>query len=214
MRIKTKIIHTLIASALLTAQLAIFATPLLAQPSAPIEDSVRSTGGSDSGELYQFVEDEGPDFALEDPPALASTTEGSVSLVCADDGPVGNNEVASPIMCTLIDVVNFLSIGVAVVAAASVAVAGMQYVGSQGNPNKTKQATDRLITTGSAILLYVFGWALLNWIVPGGMTMDAVDGELCEAETVPGGRFGLPRGRIVARHGDPDGRGISGRPAG
>ena len=45
--------------------------------------------------------------------------------------------------------------------------------------------------------------ARFEWIVPPGETHGAEDGELVEAESLPGPRSGLPRGRIVARHGDP-----------
>ncbi|MFQ5565832.1 MAG: ribonuclease R family protein, partial [Paracoccaceae bacterium] len=42
-----------------------------------------------------------------------------------------------------------------------------------------------------------------EWLIPAGATGGARDGELVEAETVPGPRFGLRHGRIAARLGDP-----------
>ncbi len=43
-----------------------------------------------------------------------------------------------------------------------------------------------------------------EWIIPAGLTHDAKDGELIEAEqTGPKGRMGLPKARVVARLGDP-----------
>ena len=47
--------------------------------------------------------------------------------------------------------------------------------------------------------------AAREWIVPRGHQGEARDGELVEAEALPGTRSGLPRGRVVERHGDPGG---------
>ncbi|MEO0429847.1 MAG: ribonuclease R [Pseudomonadota bacterium] len=42
-----------------------------------------------------------------------------------------------------------------------------------------------------------------EWIIPRGAADGAEDGELVEAERVSKERFGLPRARVIARHGDP-----------
>lgn len=42
-----------------------------------------------------------------------------------------------------------------------------------------------------------------EWLIPAGDTDGAEDGELVEAEEIRGRIMGLPRGRVVARHGDP-----------
>ncbi|MEM1343485.1 MAG: ribonuclease R [Pseudomonadota bacterium] len=42
-----------------------------------------------------------------------------------------------------------------------------------------------------------------EWLIPPGATEGAQDGELIEAEPIAGPRLGLPRGRVVARLGDP-----------
>ncbi|MEM7496973.1 MAG: ribonuclease R [Pseudomonadota bacterium] len=42
-----------------------------------------------------------------------------------------------------------------------------------------------------------------EWEIPRGAAEGAEDGELVEAERVSRDRFGLPRARVVARHGDP-----------
>ena len=49
--------------------------------------------------------------------------------------------------------------------------------------------------------------AAREWSVPAGETGGAEDGDLVEADEIPGARQGLPRGRIVARHGDPQAAG-------
>ena len=42
-----------------------------------------------------------------------------------------------------------------------------------------------------------------EWLIPPGATDGAKDGELIEAEAIPGPRLGLPRGRVIDRLGDP-----------
>lgn len=90
-----------------------------------------------------------------------------------DSGPALNtgdlNIEENPIYGRLIEVVNFLSVGVAVVAAISVAVAGLQYMASRGDPNATAASVRRLISAATAIGLYIFGWSILNWLIPGGV---------------------------------------------
>ena len=49
-----------------------------------------------------------------------------------------------------------------------------------------------------------------EWTIPAGQTGSAEDGELVEAEGIGGPRLGLPKGRIVERHGRPgDARQVS-----
>lgn len=108
--------------------------------------------------------DSGPPGAGFDVGGTGTLPVGDTTIECDD---VANPE-SDNILCRLIQFVNFLSIGVTVVAGITIAVAGFQYIASRGDPNKTAQAINRLIQVGTAILLYVFGWALLNWLIPGG----------------------------------------------
>ncbi len=108
--------------------------------------------------------DDGGDFGDLENPGQLQTAEPQ-TLGCAEYGVEGQD---SPIMCKFIEVVRFLSIGVTVVAAITVAVVGMQYTASRGDPSKTAQAVNRLVKVGSGIVVYIFGWALLEWIIPGG----------------------------------------------
>lgn len=75
----------------------------------------------------------------------------------------------NPIYVRLIEIVNFLSVGVGIVSTISVAIAGIQYTTSRGEPAKTAAAVNRLIQVGVAVFLYVFGWTIINWIIPGGV---------------------------------------------
>lgn len=63
----------------------------------------------------------------------------------------------------------FLSIGVGIVAIGSLIVAGIQYSASQGDPNMTKASIKRATNTILALLLYFLIYAIIEWIVPGGL---------------------------------------------
>ena len=146
--------------------------------------------GSDRGQCYRDSVDQYFEPTTTTSGPGGSTGDGDVSFnattpnepLCGGDGnpcaPPPNIDVdecgdatnaeSTNILCQLVRIVNFLSIGVAVVSAITVAVAGMQYTASRGDPGKTSAAINRLTQVGLAIVMYVFGLALLNWIIPGG----------------------------------------------
>jgi len=111
-----------------------------------------------------------------DLPTYFGSTCGEPGTYCTpDDFRAENNdlELVTPetevISNRLIDIINFLSAGVGIVVTGSVAFAGIQYITSRGVPAYIQKATNRLWQAGLALFLYIFGWALLNWLVPGGL---------------------------------------------
>lgn len=69
----------------------------------------------------------------------------------------------------LFAIIRFLSVGVGLVVIGSVIMAGIQYTSSQGNPQATAAAQKRIAATVGALLLYILTFAILNWLVPGGL---------------------------------------------
>ena len=63
--------------------------------------------------------------------------------------------------------IRFLSYGVGLVIVASLTYAGIQYIGSRGDPSANAQAVKRIQANVSALLLFVFAYAILNYIIPG-----------------------------------------------
>lgn len=82
--------------------------------------------------------------------------------------PEGTVPADNTFLAKMVEIMNFLSVGVAIVATITVAIAGAQYSLARGDPNKSAAAINRLTQVGIAIFTYVFGLALLNWLVPGG----------------------------------------------
>jgi len=66
--------------------------------------------------------------------------------------------------------INTLSGAVGIIAIAVIVVAGIQYASSSGNPNTTAQAKKRIINAIIALIAFAFMFAMLQWLIPGGIT--------------------------------------------
>lgn len=79
--------------------------------------------------------------------------------------PKDNN----PIHAYLAAVIKWLSGLIAAAAAIMIVVSGIQYITSSGNPDATKAAKSRLTNAILGIILFIFMFAILNWLIPGGV---------------------------------------------
>lgn len=66
-------------------------------------------------------------------------------------------------------IIRFLSIGVGIIIIGSIIVAGIQYTASRGDPNATTKALSRVYATVIALAIYIFSYAILNYIIPAGI---------------------------------------------
>lgn len=69
----------------------------------------------------------------------------------------------------LFAIIRFLSDGVGLVIIASVIIAGIQYTFSRGNPQSVALATKRIQSSLLALAIFIFAYALLNFVVPNGV---------------------------------------------
>lgn len=65
--------------------------------------------------------------------------------------------------------VKVLSIIVGIVVVMSLILGGIQYSASEGDPQKAAQARDRIAKTILALLVYIFLYAFLQFLIPGGV---------------------------------------------
>jgi hypothetical protein len=65
-------------------------------------------------------------------------------------------------------IIRFLSAGVGLVIVASLIVGGIQYIVSRGDPNATSMAVKRLVSSVVALIVFIFAYAILNFVIPGG----------------------------------------------
>lgn len=78
-----------------------------------------------------------------------------------------------PGKCRIVDYlqlfIRFLSAAVGVVIVIMIAVRGIQYTAARENPQIVHNARIGILNAIMALLLYLFTFAFLQWIVPGGV---------------------------------------------
>lgn len=63
-------------------------------------------------------------------------------------------------------IIRFLSAGVGLAITASLVYAGLQYIGSRGDPTSSQLAQERIRSTVVALIIFIFAYAILNYIIP------------------------------------------------
>lgn len=81
---------------------------------------------------------------------------------------IGCRNKGNPIADMIFGIIRFLSAGVGLVIVGSVIVAGIQYSASNGDPQAASKAKARISSTLIALLIFIFSYALLNYLTPGG----------------------------------------------
>lgn len=84
------------------------------------------------------------------------------------DSDVLNKENCG-IVKILVDGINILSALAGMVIIGSIIIAGYQYMTARDNSGQIQQARTRIIWAISAMILFIFMYALLNFLVPGGV---------------------------------------------
>jgi len=64
-------------------------------------------------------------------------------------------------------IIRFLTTGVGLVLIGSMVVAGIQYASSRGDPQATASALNRIMSNVIALLIFLFAYAILNYVIPG-----------------------------------------------
>ncbi len=97
---------------------------------------------------------------------------GCMGTACKNGGAGANNKYCqkdrSALMDLLFAILRFLSAGVGIVVVASIIVAGIQYSLSRGDPQKAAEAIKRVTNTLVALAIYIFAYAILNYLIPSG----------------------------------------------
>ncbi len=81
---------------------------------------------------------------------------------------IGCKGKGNPIADAIFAVIRILSDGVGLVVIGSIVVGGIQYAGSRGDPQAMALAVGRIRSSLFALVLFIFGYAILNYIIPAG----------------------------------------------
>lgn len=84
----------------------------------------------------------------------------SINIGCKGQG--------NPITDMIFAFIRLLSDGVGLVVVASIIIAGIQYTTSAGDPQASAAATKRIQSTVVALIIYIFAYAILNYVIPAG----------------------------------------------
>lgn len=82
-----------------------------------------------------------------------------------EKGPANLN----PILDLVFAFVRFLSVGVGIVIILALIMSGIQYSGSEGNPEASAKAKKRAQNALIGLVIYMFAWSILQFIIPGGV---------------------------------------------
>lgn len=88
----------------------------------------------------------------------------SFDIGCKGEG----GGIENPITDAAFAIIRFLTVGVGLIIVGSLIVAGIQYTTSRGDPQATAAAISRIKSNITAFLIYVFSFALLNYLIPRG----------------------------------------------
>jgi hypothetical protein len=77
-------------------------------------------------------------------------------------------------LCGFVDkyvnpIVTFVAIGFGVIVTITIVVSGIQYSASRGDPQQVAAAKKRIVNAVIAIVAFAFMFALLQFLVPGGV---------------------------------------------
>lgn len=146
-----KITKNIIVTLILLALPLISASPVAAL-SLPVSDFALSQCGSGTVKIVTSI-----DFGCD---GAACTQVNNNSSYCQ-----GNHNA---VVDLLFAIIRFITDGVGLIIIASLIVAGIQYTVSRGNPQEVAKATTRIQSTVTALILFIFAYALLNYVVPNG----------------------------------------------
>lgn len=99
----------------------------------------------------------------------ASLPDPTTSTDCKAANVRGLNENNCGIIKLITVVTNVLSGIVGVVIVAMLIVGGIQYSTAGPDPSKVQAARQKISNAILALILFIFGFALLQWLVPGGV---------------------------------------------
>ena len=106
-------------------------------------------------------------------PTTAAPSAGAASCGAPDQAiqmsiDIGCKHEGNPIMDATFAIIRFLSDGVGLVVVGSIVYAGIQFSSSKGDPQATAKAITRLRSSVIALVIFIFGYAILNYVIPTG----------------------------------------------
>jgi hypothetical protein len=150
-----------------------YAAPMCPNGAAPIDGTTCVTNGKTT--CVAGYELKGTTCVLNPTPTTTDTTGAtSDSGGTVTDPAVNGGNCASVSKCDLVSkwlnpFINFLAALVGIVVVISIVIGGIQYGSSAGDPQQVSAAKNRIRNAIIALVTFVFLYALLNFLIPGGL---------------------------------------------
>ncbi len=80
-----------------------------------------------------------------------------------------NTNSGNPVIGIMLEIINFLAVGVGIAVVGGIIWGGMIYASSNGEPNKVQQAKLIIVNAVLGLVLFIFMYAIINFLVPGGL---------------------------------------------
>lgn len=95
----------------------------------------------------------------------------------AEDGCAGvkttvikcKTDNGNPVIGVLLQIINFLAVGVGIAVVGGIIWGGLIYASSNGDAGKVKEAKTIIVNAILGLLLFFFMYAFINFLVPGGV---------------------------------------------
>lgn len=98
-----------------------------------------------------------------------NAVETSINIGCRGETcETSNVSGCSALLDATFAIIRFLSAGVGIVVVASLIWAGVQYITARDDPNAVGKAKSRIISSLLALLIFIFAYAILNFVIPAG----------------------------------------------
>ena len=75
----------------------------------------------------------------------------------------------NPVFIALLTIFNFLAVGIGIIVTGGIIYGGILITTGSGDAAKTKQGTTIIINSVIGLLCFLFMFAIINFIVPGGL---------------------------------------------
>jgi hypothetical protein len=102
-------------------------------------------------------------------PALADACTNTTTGGQPDPDKIQKCVTQTPLVHDIQIFVNFLSAGVGIIVTGVILVGGIQYILAGGNATALQAARQRIINGLIALFSFLFIYAFLQWLIPGGV---------------------------------------------
>lgn len=98
-----------------------------------------------------------------------NATPNSAGTYCVPQGNSQSGVQGSSIFALLVSFIKFLSVGVGIAVAGGIIYGGILFVTARGNSSQTQKGVTTIVNSVIGLLLYIFMFAILNFVIPGGI---------------------------------------------